>query len=127
VTLARSTSGVTRSHWTCCRKSFREPAKARSFYFGSCLTLKGDVGRLQEFVRATGARAVVGYRKDVDWLESAAFEVLLLDRLAVGQRSDALFNRLVKEHGLFAKSLGLVVATRSQVHRVPLREAKSIR
>lgn len=94
-------------------------------YFGSCLTMKSSPDRLQAFAKSTGARAVVGYRREVDWLESAAFEVLLLDRLCLGLRSDAIFNRLVKEHGTFAKTLGLVVATRRQVHRVPLRTARA--
>ncbi len=99
--------------------------KGKVVYFGSCLTLKADGRRLQEFARATGARAVVGYRRAVPWLESAAFEVLLLDRLCMGLRSDAIFNRLAKDHGPFAKALGLVVATKNQVHRVPLRESKT--
>jgi hypothetical protein len=94
-------------------------------YFGSCLTLKRDAQALQRFARLTGARAVVGYRREVDWLSSAAFEVLLLERLSRGLRSDAIFNRLVKEHGAFAKSLGLVVATKTQVLRVPLRESRA--
>lgn len=98
----------------------------KAIYFGSCLTLKQDSRRLQQFARTTGAKAVVGYRREVPWLECAAFEVLLLDRLSRGVRSDALFNRLTKEHGLFAKSLGLVVATKSQVHRVALREIKAL-
>lgn len=99
--------------------------KGKVIYFGSCLTLKGNNDRLQRFARATGARAVVGYRREVDWLESAAFEVLLLDRLVMGIRSDAVFNNLVRDHGRFAKSLGLVVATRAQVHKVPLRVSAS--
>lgn len=95
--------------------------KGKAIYFGSCLTMKAQPKRLQEFARVTGARVVVGYRKSVPWLESAAFEVLLLDRLAQVLRSDAIFNHLSRDHGNFAKSLGLVVATKSQVHRAPLR------
>ena len=37
--------------------------KGKVVYFGSCLTLKADGKRLQEFARVTGARAVVGYRR----------------------------------------------------------------
>lgn len=99
----------------------RGARQGKVVYFGSCLTMRSDPKRLQNFAKVTGARAVVGYRKEVSWLESAAFEVLLLDRLCLGLRSDAIYNRLVKDHGTFAKSLGLVVATKSQVHRVPLR------
>lgn len=99
----------------------RGACKGKAIYFGSCLTLRMDPKRLQKFARVTGARAVVGYRKSVPWLRTAAFEVLLLERLSMGWRSDAVFNHLAKDHGLFAKSLGLVVATKSQVHRVALR------
>lgn len=101
----------------------RDACKGKAVYFGSCLTLKTDPKRLQVFAKQTGARAVVGYRKEVDWLQSAAFDVLLLDRLSMGWRSDALFNHLARDHGAFAKSLGLVVATKAQVHRVSLRES----
>jgi hypothetical protein len=44
-------------------------------------------------------------------LESAAFELVLLERMARGNRSDAFFNHLVRDHGPFARDLGLVVAT----------------
>ncbi|MCT2260184.1 hypothetical protein M3F59_00820 [Brachybacterium muris] len=98
--------------------------KGRVVYFGSCSTLKLEPAELQEFARMTGARAVIGYRRSVPWLETAAFEVLLLDRLARGIRSDAIFNRLVNEHENLARTLGLVVATRSKVHKVPLRRSR---
>ncbi|WP_147455986.1 DUF6642 family protein [Nocardioides mangrovicus] len=107
------------------QEMLRGKCGGKVIYFGTCLTLRGDAKRIQEFARVTGARAVVGYQREVDWLQAAAFEVLLLQRLSTGLRSDAIFNRLVKEHGLFAKSLGLVVGTKNQVHRVPLREPRS--
>lgn len=94
----------------------RDRCVGRAIYFGSCLTMRVTPERLMEFAANTGARVVVGYRKSVDWLDAAAFEVLLLDRLTSGLRSDAVFNHLSKEHGSFAESLGLVVATKSQVH-----------
>jgi hypothetical protein len=80
-------------------------------YFGSCLTLVTDDDRLKRFVKRTGASVVVGYRAEIDWLEAAAFELLLLERLLRGERSDAFFRRLTKDHGQFASGLGLVAAT----------------
>lgn len=106
-------------------ENLRGACKGKAIYFGSCLTLKADPKRLMKFASATGARVVVGYRKTVPWLETAAFEVLLLDRLTQGLRSDAIFNHLSRDHGNFAKSLGLVVATKNQVYRAPLRVSKS--
>jgi hypothetical protein len=80
-------------------------------YFGSCLTLVTDDDRLKRFVKRTGASVVVGYRAEIDWLEAAAFELMLLERLLRGERSGAFFRRLTKDHGKFASDLGLVAAT----------------
>lgn len=90
-------------------------------YFGSCLTLVTDEARLKRFVKRTGASVVVGYREEIDWLESASFELLLLDRLLRGDRSDAFFNHLIRDHGKFASDLGLVVCTATKV--MPARTA----
>ena len=36
---------------------------------------------LKKFLSRTGALAVCGFRQEVDWLESAAFDMLVLGRL----------------------------------------------
>lgn len=90
-------------------------AKGRVIYFGTCLTLAQYDEDLTTFVKRTGAKAVVGYATEVDWLEAAAFELLLLERLSRGSRTDAFFRHLVRDHGKFAESLGLVVATKTAV------------
>jgi hypothetical protein len=56
----------------------------RTVLFGACLTLKLPDEALLEFVSRIGAKAVVGYEKPVDWLDSAAFETLLLSGWPVG-------------------------------------------
>jgi uncharacterized protein DUF6642 len=88
----------------------------RVIYFGSCLTLALTDEQLQQIAKVTGAKAVVGYCKAVDWLDSAAFELLALDRIISGSRTDAFFNRFVRDHAGFAKELGLIVATPSRVY-----------
>lgn len=52
--------------------------QGRVIHFGSCGVLDSHGNRLSRFVRSTRALAIFGYREDVDWLESAAFEILLL-------------------------------------------------
>lgn len=94
-------------------------------YFASCSTLKEDPKRLQQFAKRTGARAVIGYRKNVGWSEAAAFEVLLLQELATRVQSNGIFKRLQEDHPVLAKRLGLVVATRNEVYRTALRSAKA--
>jgi len=47
-------------------------------YFGSCDTLNIHGNELNGILKRTGAKAVCGYKAEVDWLESSAFDTLLL-------------------------------------------------
>lgn len=47
-------------------------------HFGSCSTLSLHGRRINRFLNVTGALAVCGYKVDVDWMGSAAFEILFL-------------------------------------------------
>lgn len=53
----------------------------RVIYFGSCGVMDTHGKRLKRFVKNTRALAVCGYREEVDWLQSAAFELLVLGHL----------------------------------------------
>jgi len=69
----------------------------RILYFGSCSTLdleEKNASDLQDFLRETKLKAVCGYSADVNWLESAAFEVLLVEALTYYRRVDAMDNYL---------------------------------
>ena len=94
-------------------------------YFASCSTLKEDPKRLQQFAKRTGARAVIGYRKNVLWSDAAAFEMLLLQELVTRVKSNGIFKRLQEDHPVLAKRLGLVVATKNEVYRTALRATKA--
>ncbi|MGN6246889.1 MAG: DUF6642 family protein [Ginsengibacter sp.] len=50
-------------------------------HFGSCSTLNLSKRRIQNFMDKTEVMAVMGYKRDVEWLPSASFEILLLDLL----------------------------------------------
>lgn len=89
----------------------------RILYFGSCLVGSADDAQLRALAKTTGARAIVGYQTEVDWLESASFDLLLLSSLVSGRRSDALFRGIVKSNRSLAEGLGLVVATKTKVTR----------
>jgi hypothetical protein len=54
----------------------------RRLYFGSCSVLQATDAILDDFLRRTGADLVCGYTKEVDWIESAAFDTMLLPYLA---------------------------------------------
>ena len=94
----------------------RGKCAGRVVFFASCLTLTLEDEELQAFAKTTKSRAVVGYSKWVDWFDSAAFELLLLDRIVSGSRTDAFFNGLVRDHQGFARKLGLIVATPTRVY-----------
>ena len=47
-------------------------------HFGSCSTLDVHDNKLNGFLHQTGALAICGYKTDIEWLESAAFDLLLL-------------------------------------------------
>ena len=55
--------------------------KGRVVHLGSCGTAGVHGAKLKKFLSRTGALAICGYTKEVEWLESAAFDVLVLGRL----------------------------------------------
>lgn len=65
-------------------------------YFSSCETLRLDDRRLQSFLDRTGALAIGGYRKSVNWMESAAFELLFLSEACTPRRIDVRTARRLK-------------------------------
>lgn len=84
-------------------------------YLGSCLTLFNEP-EINDFVAQTGVEAVLGYRKSVDWIESAAFDVILLSRMANHTgRPATFFKDLMARHGELAALLKFVVGTRTAV------------
>ena len=73
--------------------------QGRVIHFGSCGVMDSHGKRLRRFVRNTRALAILGYREEVDWLESAAFEILLvgcLQNAAFMKSSIEKFDRELK-------------------------------
>ena len=59
-------------------RSLRDACKGRIIHFGSCSTLDIHGNRLNTFLKKTKALAVCGYKTDVNWLASAAMDLLVL-------------------------------------------------
>jgi hypothetical protein len=82
----------------------------RVIFFAGCNTVDLHGHRLNRFLSSTGALAVCGYTKSVDWLKSAAFELFLLGAIqrnaltTAGMRS--VMNRIKREVPVLAKDLG---------------------
>jgi len=92
-------------------------ATGRTLYFGSCSTLNLPGQDLRRFCKATGARAVVGYSKDVDWLEAAAFDFLLLPELLSSKYVHPAYTRLLNKYDKQVDTLGLHIATAAWSNR----------
>lgn len=58
-----------------------EKCEGTVIYFGSCETLNIDRRRLISFMNKTKTLALLGYKKEVDWLVSASFDIMLLYHL----------------------------------------------
>lgn len=50
-------------------------------HFGSCSTLDIDRRHIKRFMAETKTIAIMGYKEDVDWLESTAFELKIMAAL----------------------------------------------
>jgi hypothetical protein len=87
--------------------------RGRLVHLGSCGTMYTDKRNLRRFLVATGVNAVTGYRKEVDWLKSAAFETLLFDILIRSQSGRVLQKVNAEARGL-AKELGFRIVLRSE-------------
>ncbi len=87
----------------------RGTCRGKMLYFGACETI--DIGRreVDAFRQVTGARAVMGFTHSVDWLESAAFDLLLLDALTYYRRSDKIEGWMRGEHGQLCRRLGFKI------------------
>lgn len=50
-------------------------------HFGSCSTLRTSEKNIQDFISTTNCQFISGYRKDVEFITSTAFELLYFDLL----------------------------------------------
>ncbi|MCK4414140.1 MAG: hypothetical protein KAY32_11395 [Candidatus Eisenbacteria sp.] len=76
----------------------------RVIMLSSCSTLKTTPQHLTEILTKTAALAVCGYRVDVDWMRSTAFELLLFSRLQDSEFSGRGAEAIQKEATEIAKA-----------------------
>jgi hypothetical protein len=75
-------------------------------HFGSCSVLDVPERKLEAFLDATGARAVCGYREDVDWIECAALDLLLFYNLSTYKHAGTALKRFEESnYRQFAKTM----------------------
>ncbi len=84
-------------------------AAGRILYFGSCSVLRAPEPELDVFCDLTGSPCIVGFTRDVDWIASAALDLILLQAIAIQKDPDAVKRWLEQEFGGLAGALGLRV------------------
>jgi hypothetical protein len=88
-------------------------------FFASCKTLQIDKRKLKKVLRKTGALAICGYRSDVDWMKSAAFELLVLNEMQRNsltvQGVDAIRRRIAAEYPTMVKEFKFTMVTKSDL------------
>lgn len=68
-------------------------------HFGSCSTLNVKMNELKSLKRHTGVASISGYKKDVDWTDSAVLDLAWLSYLAYGRRTlPPFYNALMSEN-----------------------------
>jgi hypothetical protein len=80
----------------------------RIVHFSSCSTLKCHPDRINAFLSATGVAMISGYTKDVDWIESAAFELLYFDLWQQYKDIGAFTRRITGDYSQLIERLGFV-------------------
>jgi len=56
-----------------------DSCKNRIIHFGSCQTLNTDIRHIKRFLRKTNALCVCGFSKEIKFVESSVFDILLID------------------------------------------------
>lgn len=80
----------------------------RVVHLSSCSTLNCAPDRINAFLHATGVAMISGYTKDVDWIESAAFELLYFDLWQQYRDIGAFVRRLTSAYNQLIERLGFV-------------------
>jgi hypothetical protein len=85
----------------------------RVVHFGSCQVFRVPRSELERFRKKTGAKAITGYRDDVDWMQSAAFDLLFFDAFSYYSRMDYVIRDVNQQAMGLGKRLKFTVVSAS--------------
>jgi hypothetical protein len=74
-------------------------------HFGTCSTLRKP-REVERFVETTGASLVTGFTRDVDWIESSAFELLLFKAFQTYKSPKIVVRHLMTKYSQLAELAG---------------------
>ena len=81
-------------------------------HFGSCSTIAVPRQRLRSFVAETQVSMVMGYTKDIDWIESSAFDLILFQALQQYVDMGAFWRHITGAYPDLIERTGLTVELR---------------
>jgi hypothetical protein len=77
----------------------------RIIHFGSCQTLNTDVRHLKRFLKKTNALAICGFEKELQFVESSVFDILLIDMFQEFKDVRKVVENLKENYGSLVKKL----------------------
>ncbi|MEW6568384.1 MAG: DUF6642 family protein [Chloroflexota bacterium] len=78
-------------------------------HFGTCETLSVSTSRLNRFLEATDVALMIGYKKGVDWAESAAMDMIILDWIQSYKNMRSMWKHVSKSCNQLVALTGLRV------------------
>jgi hypothetical protein len=81
-------------------------ARHKIIHFGSCSTLKISKNQVAELIEKTGALAISGYTKDVDFIPSTFLDMLYFQACQHYNKISLIHRDVKKYYGKMAKELG---------------------
>jgi hypothetical protein len=79
--------------------------RGKIVYFGSCLTMKIDRRRIDKFLKETKALAVIGYKTEVDFMDSSMLDIAILTALQNHKDMRKVENDIKTKHPRLIKEL----------------------
>jgi hypothetical protein len=84
-------------------------ANGKIIHFGCCSTLNVSGWELRRFLRITGALAISGYQKDIDFLKSTLFDLLYFQQCQRNVNINSIKAGMKRYHNRLGKELGFVM------------------
>jgi hypothetical protein len=79
--------------------------RGKIVYFGSCLTMKIDKRRIDKFLRETKALAVIGYKTEVDFMDSSMLDIAIITALQSHRDMRKVEHEIKTKHPKLVKEL----------------------
>lgn len=106
-----------------------ESCKNSIIMLASCSTLRTDIRNIKRFLRKTNALAICGYKSKVNWMQAAAFELLVLASFQdtdFSGRGVRTIERQAKLYGNQFSDLNFTIVTKPSIYqRTPLMVHKN--